>query len=432
MASILNISSASTALKTLQTIGQDLAQTRMALSSGKNAAGDARGGAFWAASKTINSDLTASQRVQESLALGEATVAVSRQAAETITDLLIDVKDLVIQSQLGNTDRNALQAGVEALSDQVRSVVEMSQLNGENLLSNGSQANGSGQVQMLSSYDRTNSSIAYSRISVKKQDLRTAQSEIAASGGSYRGHAGSTLINSNREGSIDLNSLSAEAGTAYGLTMFGLDPDFSTFDMFAYRTTNIWLQSQTELSNSEMSYVVRDGDTMHDVAKALANRWGVYAEANGLDRDVLNVSARNGAIEVTSKKTNNSDRILVTVSQLGADAGNRIGGGLEDLTKIDVTSDAGAQAAMGQIEGLINVAIDAGSALGTDQRRLESQRVFHANMAAVLKDGQSAIEATDLEESAARIQALLVQQELASQALSIANQSPQAILSLLR
>ena len=87
---------------------------------------------------------------------------------------------------------------------------------------------------------------------------------------------------------------------------------------------------------------------------------------------------------------------------------------------------------MGQIEGLISIAIDAGAALGTDQRRLETQREFHANMAAVLKDGQTAIEATDLEENAASIQALLVQQELAAQALSIANQTPQAILSLLR
>ena len=49
-----------------------------------------------------------------------------------------------------------------------------------------------------------------------------------------------------------------------------------------------------------------------------------------------------------------------------------------------------------------------------------------------LDDGIGAMVDADMEEEAARLQALQVQQQLATQSLSIANQAPQNILSLFR
>ena len=49
-----------------------------------------------------------------------------------------------------------------------------------------------------------------------------------------------------------------------------------------------------------------------------------------------------------------------------------------------------------------------------------------------LKTGIGAMVDTDMEEASARLQALQVQQQLATQALSIANQQPQGLLSLFR
>ena len=49
-----------------------------------------------------------------------------------------------------------------------------------------------------------------------------------------------------------------------------------------------------------------------------------------------------------------------------------------------------------------------------------------------LKSGIGVLTDTNMEEASAKLQALQVQQQLATQSLSIANQAPQNILSLFR
>ena len=49
-----------------------------------------------------------------------------------------------------------------------------------------------------------------------------------------------------------------------------------------------------------------------------------------------------------------------------------------------------------------------------------------------MKSGIGSLVDADMEEASARLQALQVQQQLGVQSLSIANQSPQTILSLFR
>jgi flagellin len=49
-----------------------------------------------------------------------------------------------------------------------------------------------------------------------------------------------------------------------------------------------------------------------------------------------------------------------------------------------------------------------------------------------LKSGIGSLVDADMEEASARLQALQVQQQLGTQALSIANQQPQSLLALFR
>ena len=66
------------------------------------------------------------------------------------------------------------------------------------------------------------------------------------------------------------------------------------------------------------------------------------------------------------------------------------------------------------------------------QKRIEIQSEFVGQLTDSLKTGIGAMVDTDMEEASARLQALQVQQQLATQALSIANQQPQGLLSLFR
>jgi flagellin len=77
-------------------------------------------------------------------------------------------------------------------------------------------------------------------------------------------------------------------------------------------------------------------------------------------------------------------------------------------------------------------AIDAAAAFGSVQGRIDTQASFVSKLTDALKAGIGSMVDADMEEASARLQALQVQQQLATQALSIANQAPQNILSLFR
>ncbi|MEM0930107.1 MAG: flagellin, partial [Pseudomonadota bacterium] len=81
-------------------------------------------------------------------------------------------------------------------------------------------------------------------------------------------------------------------------------------------------------------------------------------------------------------------------------------------------------------EVMIESAIDAASAFGSAQNRIDIQSTFIDRLVASLEAGVSGLTDANLEEASARLQALQVQQQLNIQALSIANAAPQALLAL--
>jgi len=84
------------------------------------------------------------------------------------------------------------------------------------------------------------------------------------------------------------------------------------------------------------------------------------------------------------------------------------------------------------MEGLIQTSVNAAASFGSAQKRIENQSNFINKVADSLTSGIGALVDADLEAASARLQALQVQQQLGVQALSIANQQPQSILSLFR
>ncbi|HEX9859493.1 MAG TPA: flagellin, partial [Paracoccaceae bacterium] len=117
---------------------------------------------------------------------------------------------------------------------------------------------------------------------------------------------------------------------------------------------------------------------------------------------------------------------------VSAQFSNADSGGLGALAAIDVTTSSGAVAALGSIETMLQTSIDAAAAFGSVQQRIDIQSDFVGQLSDSLKAGIGAMVDADMEETSARLQALQVQQQLGIQALSIANQQPQSVLSLFR
>nr|WP_278425776.1 flagellin [Sulfitobacter pontiacus] len=83
-------------------------------------------------------------------------------------------------------------------------------------------------------------------------------------------------------------------------------------------------------------------------------------------------------------------------------------------------------------EGELGKAISAATSLGITENTIDGQMQFIDSLTDTLDSGVSSMVDADMEEEAARLQAYQVQQQLATQSLSIANQAPQNILSLFR
>ncbi len=103
-----------------------------------------------------------------------------------------------------------------------------------------------------------------------------------------------------------------------------------------------------------------------------------------------------------------------------------------DLSDIDVSDSTTAEGSITAIEAHIQTAVDGAAALGASSKRISEQSIFVGKIMDAMKSGIGSLVDADMEAASARLQALQTQQQLGVQALSIANQAPQTILSLFR
>lgn len=100
--------------------------------------------------------------------------------------------------------------------------------------------------------------------------------------------------------------------------------------------------------------------------------------------------------------------------------------------RTDVTDVSSADDAVDELEVFLQFAVEGVASLGAAAARIELQKDFISKTVDALEIGVSTLVDADMEEASARLQALQTQQQLGVQALSIANQQPQSLLSLFR
>ncbi|MEE2945384.1 MAG: flagellin [Pseudomonadota bacterium] len=102
------------------------------------------------------------------------------------------------------------------------------------------------------------------------------------------------------------------------------------------------------------------------------------------------------------------------------------------LDGIDLTTSTDLAADLATAETQLGNAITAATSLGVAEKAIEGQQDFLGALTDTIDQGVSSMVDADMEQEAARMQALQVQQQLATQSLSIANSQPQSLLSLFR
>ena len=402
MSSILTNTGAMVALQTLKGVNAKLGMTQGEIATGKTVSTAKDNAAVWAISKVMESDVKGFKGIQDSLNLGESTVAVARQAAETVTDLLIQMKAKIVAAQEDNVDRAKIQTDIQALQGQVNSVVGAAQFNGLNLVNGTAGAS----IDVLASLDRdTNGNVTASSITVTTQDLSTGAYTAAAA------FTGSTGVSANADtAGFTLNNAS---GT--GNLVIAGGAAFAAGDKVS-----------VNIGGKSASYTV----TANDIAATTPDDLIAVGLKNAIDSlgiaglTVDYASGTPGQLSFTNAGTTD-----LTVAAQYKNAGS---GGLATMSTIDVSTSGGATAALGNIETLITAAIDASAELGSSQTRLSIQSDFISKLSDALTTGIGTMVDADMEEASARLQSLQVQQQLGIQALSIANQAPQSVLALFR
>jgi len=167
MSSILTNNSAMVALQTLKGINSSLAKTQDEISTGKTVATAKDNASVWAISKVMESDVAGFKAISDSLNLGQSTVAVASAGAESITDILKEMKTRIATATGENVDYAKLTAEVDEMKANITSIISASQFNGANLLNTAG-----GDITVLSSLDRDSSgAVTAANITVASVDF---------------------------------------------------------------------------------------------------------------------------------------------------------------------------------------------------------------------------------------------------------------------
>ena len=211
------------------------------------------------------------------------------------------------------------------------------------------------------------------------------------------------------------------------------------------------------LSKNSVATARLGAETMVDLAQQFVDRLA-FAQTEGVDQEDVQKELNALAEQMTTAINQSSFNGENLISTAGAGAKSVVSGVSRDgtgaltttsiaFTSTDLetvqasfagiaidntTTAADREAALVSAEGFLATVTDAATDLGIAEKSIETQQSFLNELTDRLDAGVGSMVDADMEQEAARLQSLQVQQQLATQSLSIANQAPQNILSLFR
>jgi len=159
------------ALQNLNSTNMELSTTQTRINTGKKVASAKDNGAVWAIAQNQRAASNSLNSVQESLQRGQSTVEVAISAGESVSDLLLQMKEKALAAAdagLDATSRTALADEFVSLKGQITKAVANAEFNGGNMLKQAGTT-----VQALANADAT------SRITVQAQTLTLSALAIA-------------------------------------------------------------------------------------------------------------------------------------------------------------------------------------------------------------------------------------------------------------
>jgi len=195
------------ALQNLNSTNNELSNVQARINTGKKVGSAKDNGAIWAIAQNQRGTSQALNAVKDSLQRGQSTIDVAIAAGETVSDLLIQMKEKALAASdatLDTASRTALNEDFKALRDQITKAVTNADFNGSNML----KASGN-TVTALANADGS------SKITVAAQSLALggANVTIAATNGIGMATTAATMVTTVTTSITNVGAALAKLGT---------------------------------------------------------------------------------------------------------------------------------------------------------------------------------------------------------------------------
>lgn len=397
------------ALQGLSQTNRDLATTQNRISTGLNVASVRDDSSTFIIAQNQRADLAGINAARASLDRASSTLDVAIDAGEAVSDLLIQAREIAVAVQdtgLDTASRAALNNDFQSIVSQIDSIVGQAEFNGTNLIS--------ANPENVSAVTGINRAGEISRISVAGVDLRSNSTAATLNQATF------TLADS---GFTDLSELNGTSSEQQAI-------------LAALRNAGDDLGAIVEAQDGTLSIDV--SVAVQTAGGALGGTDDVFSITFGGGAVSFDTAAGDGLVATNRDAANDFVNITGTLELRGAEgafgsaaiAGLTPGTATTTLQSIDLTTDAGRNAAVAVVDAFANNLNNALASFGSSSQQIELQSTFASNLADSIEVGIGNLVDADLARESARLQALQVQQQLGLAAAGIANQAPGAILSL--
>ena len=395
--------SAMIALQNLNFTNTELEGVQNKISTGLNISSARDNGAIYAIAEGQRSRVSSVAAVKDGIDRANSTIDVALSAGKSIGDILQKLKAKAVAAQaddLTADQRDALQADFTSLRSQIDTIANAAQFNGANL------ASGAFDLNVLIS--DLGGSVAATTAGVQSTALTTPLS-------------GSALI-------IDAGSATGDIADGDLITFALTDStNLGTFTIEVELTTGMTVDQYVEAVNSA------SGGKISASYDDVAGQFTYLINDTAYDDLAITsdgVDAGNIGDGVATATVSSAGSNVLVVNGMDMTMASAM---FSTFATVDIsTSAASATTAANALEQAI-VDLNVGLAsLGSQATALDAQQDFLAKLSDEIENGIGNLVDADLAKESAKLQSLQIKQQLGAQALSIANQAPQVILSLFR
>jgi len=414
--------SAMIALQNLNYTNSDLETVQNRISTGLKVANAKDNGAVFAIAQGQRARVSGLAAVRDGIDRAINVVDSALNAGTKVSDLLVQLKAKAVAAQsedLSASQRDAFNGDFNQLRNTINTIVSTATFNGANLV------------------DNTTPSL---RVLQSDLDTGIGAGDVATVTGGAQPVGALTPARSDLM--IDASEAWAAANTMIADDYVVFTQAGNTYAVQVTATTTIqnFVDGVNAATGGRItaSYDDATGILSYQATAAIATApFSVDIDTNATATGTARISTFvNGNAAATSVAATDAPdtRPSSTATILGFDL--RVGGTgpLNSLLNLDIggATTTGAAAAVAALDTAMTTLNSNLATLGSQSKALDIQQGFLATLSDTVEKGVSSLVDADLAKESAKLQSLQIKQQLGAQALSIANQAPQVLLSLFR